>query len=84
MQIKGGDMDDLGASGTWEKRFSSHLREKQAGPLVCPICNASRSFEPMGAIGEFGYAACSNCGYSIFFDANVIGLRVDDSPDVTP
>lgn len=75
-------MDDPVTSSTWEERFTNHLREKQAGPLVCPICNATRSFEPKGAIGKFGYAACSNCGYSIFFDANVTGLGFDNSPEV--
>ena len=77
-------MDNPATSDVWQERFASHLREKQAGPLVCPICNASRSFEPKGAIGKFGYAACSNCGYSIFFDADVPGLRVDSSPEVAP
>ena len=75
-------MDDPGTRSTWEERFANHLREKQAGPLVCPICTATRSFEPRGAVGEFGYAACSNCGYSIFFDATVTGLRFDNSSEV--
>jgi hypothetical protein len=75
-------MGDPGTSSTWEERFTNHLREKQAGPLVCLICTATRSFEPKGAVGEFGYAACSNCGYSIFFDANVTGLKFDNSPEV--
>jgi transposase-like protein len=75
-------MDDTGTSSTWEERFANHLREKQAGPLVCPICTATRSFEPKGLIGEFGYAACSNCGYSIFFDGNVTGLQLDTYPEV--
>ncbi len=80
-------MDDPGTSSTWEEMLASHLREKQAGPLVCPICATTRSFEPKGTIGgnmvddvvstevQFGYAACSNCGYSIFFDVGVTGLR---------
>jgi hypothetical protein len=75
-------MDDPATSGIREERFANHLSEKQAGPLVCPICTATRSFEPKGLIGAFGYAACSNCGYSIFFDANVIGLQSDNSPGV--
>jgi hypothetical protein len=82
MEAKGVDMDDPATSSTWEERFANHLAEKQAGTLVCPICTATRSFEPKGAIGAFGYAACSNCGYSIFFDANMIGLQLDTSPEV--
>src|SRR5215212_11026031 len=79
-------MDDPGTSGTWEEAFASHLRDKQAGPLTCPVCAQTNSFEPKGTIGgsmaddvrrpefQFGYAACSNCGYSIFFDAAVTEL----------
>ena len=75
-------MDEMGMSSIWEERFANHLREKQAGPLVCPICTATRSFEPKGAVGAFGYAACSNCGYSIFFDATMTGLQSDNSPEI--
>jgi hypothetical protein len=75
-------MDNTGTSSTFEERIANHLREKQASPLVCPICTATRSFEPKGAVGEFGYAACSNCGYSIFFDASVAGLQLDTSSEV--
>ena len=79
-------MGDPGTSGSWEEMFASHLRKKQAGPLVCPICGQTNSFEPKGTIGgqmaddvarlefQFGYAACGNCGYSIFFDAAVTRL----------
>jgi len=79
-------MDDPGMSGSWEEMFAGHLREKQAGPLTCPICAQTNSFEPKGTIGghmadnvarpefQFGYAACGNCGYSIFFDASVTRL----------
>jgi hypothetical protein len=82
-------------------RFATHLNSKKAGPLVCPICNATESFEAKGAppgrpsdpLGptdlpaptdplispdaptsaepRFNYAACTNCGYSIFFDAEI-------------
>jgi hypothetical protein len=31
-------------------RFATHLNSKKAGPLVCPICNATESFEAKGAI----------------------------------
>lgn len=76
-------MEDPGMSGDWDEMLASHLREKQAGPLTCPICTRTNSFEPKGTIGgqmaddaarpeyQFGYAACGNCGYSIFFDAGV-------------
>jgi len=67
-------------------RLAAHLNSKKAGPLVCPICKASESFEAKGdAAGppsdlpaataplsptdsQLSYAACTNCGYSIFFD----------------
>jgi hypothetical protein len=45
--------------------FSSHLEAKKAGPLVCPICVIES--EP-----QFAYAACTNCGYSIFFDTDYL------------
>ncbi len=79
-------MDDPGTSGTWEEMFAGYVRGKQAGPLTCPVCAATNTFEPKGTIGghmaddatrpefQFGYAACSNCGYSIFFDAAVTGF----------
>ncbi len=76
-------------------RFAAHLNSKQAGPLVCPICNATESFEAKGALvgppsgplstdlpmptepltstdPQFNYAACTNCGYSIFFDTEIL------------
>ena len=76
-------------------RFATHLNSKKAGPLVCPICNATKSFEAKGTLAgappdplaatdlpasadplappepRFNYAACTNCGYSIFFDAEI-------------
>ena len=65
--------------------FSSHLEAKKAGPLVCPICSQTNTIVPKGApIGEssgepviesepqFAYAACTNCGYSIFFDTEYL------------
>ncbi len=65
--------------------FSSHLEVKKAGPLVCPICNQTNTILPKGApIGEpsgepiiesepqYAYAACTNCGYSIFFDTDYL------------
>jgi len=68
--------------------FSSHLEVKKAGPLVCPICNRTDTIVPKGApIGEFSgepvierepqfaYAACTNCGYSIFFDTEYLPKR---------
>ncbi len=77
-------------------RFATHLNSKKAGPLVCPICKATESFEAKSALVEtrsdpltstdlptsadplsstdpqFNYAACTNCGYSIFFDTGVL------------
>jgi predicted nucleic-acid-binding Zn-ribbon protein len=79
-------------------RFATHLNTKKAGPLVCPICNATESFEAKGALSGhgpdplastdlseasdagaptdpgFNYAACTNCGYSIFFEAEASDL----------
>jgi predicted nucleic-acid-binding Zn-ribbon protein len=68
--------------------FSSHLEVKKAGALVCPICNQTNTIVPKGApIGEpsgepviesepqFAYAACTNCGYSIFFDTDHLPKR---------
>lgn len=79
-------VEDPGMGGTWEEMFVAHIRDKQAGSLSCPICGQTNSFEPVGTIGgsmaddvarpefQFGYAACTNCGYSIFFDAKTTGL----------
>jgi predicted nucleic-acid-binding Zn-ribbon protein len=55
-------------------RLATHLNSKKAGPLVCPICNATESFEAKGTMAEphFGYATCTNCGYAIFFDAGAL------------
>jgi hypothetical protein len=73
-------------------RFATHLNSKKAGPLVCPICKATESFEvkgtlvgprsdprtstdPVSSTGpQFNYAACTNCGYSIFFDTGILHL----------
>ena len=68
--------------------FSSHLEVKKSGPLVCPICNQTNTIVAKGApIGEpsgepviesepqFAYAACTNCGYSIFFDTEYLPTR---------
>jgi len=97
-------------------RFATHLNSKKAGPLVCPICKATESFEAKGTLvgprsdpltstdpvaptdplsstdpvaptdpltptdplvptdPQFNYAACTNCGYSIFFDAGISHL----------
>jgi predicted nucleic-acid-binding Zn-ribbon protein len=68
--------------------FSSHLEVKKSGPLVCPICNQTNTILPKGApIGEisgepviesepqFAYAACTNCGYSLFFDTDYLPKR---------
>jgi predicted nucleic-acid-binding Zn-ribbon protein len=64
-----------------QARFHAHLDTKKAGPLVCPICKATESFEPRGTLSgppsdalastgpRFDYATCTNCGYSIFFDS---------------
>ena len=30
-------------------RLAAHLNSKKAGPLVCPICKATESFEAKGA-----------------------------------
>ena len=64
-------------------RFAAHLNIKKAGPLVCPICNATEGFEAKGTLvgppsdplstdPQFNYAACTNCGYSIFFDTGIV------------
>jgi predicted nucleic-acid-binding Zn-ribbon protein len=83
-------------------RLATHLNSKKAGPLVCPICRATESFEAKGALAgsrsgprsgplpatdlaasaeplasaepRFGYAACTNCGYSIFFEEGALPL----------
>ena len=65
--------------------FSSHLEAKKSGPLVCPICSQTNTIVAKGApIGEssgepiiesepqYAYAACTNCGYSIFFDTDYL------------
>jgi len=39
-------MDDTGRYA----RFAAHLNSKKAGALVCPICNATESFEAKGAL----------------------------------
>ena len=69
-----------------EERFSGYLESKQAGPLSCPICGQTNTFEPRGSVAattaypsvsptpQFNYASCTNCGYSIFFDARTTGL----------
>jgi len=71
-------------------RLATHLNSKKAGPLVCPICKASESFEAKGTLAgpssgplpatdlsafaepRFGYAACTNCGYAIFFEEGAL------------
>ena len=61
-------------------RLATHLNSKKAGPLVCPICKATESFEAKGTPAgprsdpQFNYATCTNCGYSIFFDAEALTL----------
>jgi predicted nucleic-acid-binding Zn-ribbon protein len=67
-------------------RFATHLNSKKAGPLVCPICKATESFEAKSTLvgprtdpltstdPQFNYAACTNCGYSIFFDTGILHL----------
>ncbi len=82
-------MEDTGTSGTWDARFTSWLREKQAGPLRCPICSQG-DFSPVGTVEatfaddaarpttQFAYTSCLNCGYSIFFDADITGLRFSE------
>jgi len=67
-------------------RLATHLNSKKAGPLVCPICKATESFEAKGTLAgprsasvgsadpQFNYATCNNCGYSIFFDAEALNL----------
>ena len=64
-----------------QARLATHLDTKKAGPLVCPICKATESFEPRDTLTgppsdplsstgpRFDYATCTNCGYSMFFDA---------------
>ena len=68
--------------------FSSHLEVKKAGPLVCAITSQSKKIlakgapiaEPSGepvieSEPQFAYAACTNCGYSIFFDTDYLPKR---------
>ncbi len=69
-----------------DARFATHLNSKKAGPLVCPICKATESFEAKSTLvgprtdplastdPQFNYAACTNCGYSIFFDTGILHL----------
>jgi len=70
--------------------LATHLNSKKAGPLVCPICKTTESFEAKGTLAgprsdslpstdlpasaepRFGYAACTNCGYSIFFEEEAL------------
>jgi len=66
--------------------FRAYLESKQAGPLSCLICGQTNTFEPKGSLAatraypsvyptsQFNYAACTNCGYSIFFDAQTTGF----------
>ncbi len=80
-------MDDPGTGGTWDEMFESWVRSKQEGPLVCPVCARRGSFTPGGTVGavlvddvarptaQFGYAYCENCGYTMFFNADVSKLR---------
>ena len=68
------------------ERFSGYLESKQAGPLSCPISRQTNPFEPRGSLAatraypsasptpQFNYAASTNCGYSIFFDAQTTGF----------
>jgi predicted nucleic-acid-binding Zn-ribbon protein len=39
-------MDDTGRYA----RFATHLNAKKAGPLVCPICKATETFEAKGTL----------------------------------
>ena len=72
-------MDDTNRTA----RFAAHLNSKKAGPLVCPICKATESFEARGDAArsadpltsidpQFARATCTNCGYSIFFDTGAV------------
>jgi predicted nucleic-acid-binding Zn-ribbon protein len=84
---RGHMVENPGMGGDWEEMFASHIRDKQAGPLTCPICGQKSTFEPKGTICstlvddvqmpsvQFGYAVCSNCGYCIFFDTEITGLH---------
>jgi hypothetical protein len=81
--------DDPGTGGTWEETFASWLREKQAGPMRCPVCGQGH-FTPGGTVGiilvddlslptaQFGYTFCGNCGYTMFFNAETTGLLFGD------
>ena len=33
-----------------DERFSGYLESKQAGPLSCPICGQTNTFEPKGSL----------------------------------
>jgi predicted nucleic-acid-binding Zn-ribbon protein len=77
---------------TMDERFSGYLKSKQAGVLSCPICGQTNTFESRGNVAatraypsvsptpQFNYAACTNCGYSIFFDAQTTGLLHNLAP----
>jgi hypothetical protein len=43
---RGDNMDDTGRYA----RFATHLNAKKAGPLVCPICKATETFEAKGTL----------------------------------
>jgi predicted nucleic-acid-binding Zn-ribbon protein len=76
-----GISQDFNEGVTMDERFSGYLESKQAGALSCPICGQTNTFESRGNVAatraypsvsptpQFNYAACTNCGYSIFFDA---------------
>ena len=54
-----------------DEKFSGYLESKQAGPLSCPICGQTNTFEPKGSLAatraypsvsptpQFAYAACT-------------------------
>ena len=75
-----------------DEGFRAYLESKQAGPLSCPRCGQTNTFEPKGSLAatraypsvsptpQFNYAACTNCGYSIFFDAQTTGFLDNLAP----
>jgi predicted nucleic-acid-binding Zn-ribbon protein len=88
LSVVGPEMSEMGPgmSGSWEDMFTSWLRDKQAGPLRCPVCGQG-GFTPGATMGvtlvddvtrptaQFGYTSCDHCGYAMFFNADVSGLK---------
>jgi hypothetical protein len=62
---KGEIMDDSNATESFEAKGA------QVGPPSDPLTPTDF---PTSADPRFNYATCTNCGYSIFFDAEISNL----------